>query len=389
MRSRLPMMVLAVSLVAAACSATTSAPEDAVETGAEPNPTSTDNSTDDQEAADNADAATASEPGSLSVDEAYELLFPNFDPADSADIEARFAEEERERQTLITECMAAQGFEYQPVDYGQNFFFGPGNDLDPTSREFVEKYGFGFSTYEEEFAVEEEAAFESEEAAGAFSDPNQEYVDGLSESAREAYYAALYGDQPEFDPSFTEEEMEEAFEENPELFGPQGCEGEAYTETQGGQQAVYVALQDEMQDLFERMQADPRIAAWEQDWAACMADAGYTFTKMEEIYEELERRMNTIYESQDPGAAVTEEEVEAMTPEEREAFFEESQPEPDRALLDEVQAFEVEVALASFDCGGMDQNDLFTEIAGDYQRDFIEENLSTIAGLVDQDGAGG
>ena len=55
--------------------------------------------------------------GELSVEEITDLLFPDFDPADVAAQEAEFEAQERERQQLIVECMAEQGFEYQPVSF--------------------------------------------------------------------------------------------------------------------------------------------------------------------------------------------------------------------------------------------------------------------------------
>ena len=71
-----------------------------------------------------------------------------------------------------------------PLVLGNEVFFsGFDEDLDPTSREWAETYGFGFTT----FAYEEAGAIEEDQ----WVDPNQGYVEGLSDSARDAYYAAL------------------------------------------------------------------------------------------------------------------------------------------------------------------------------------------------------
>ena len=51
----------------------------------------------------------------MAVEEVSELLFGTIDPEDQAAMEARFQQEERERQQLIAECMAEQGFEYTGV----------------------------------------------------------------------------------------------------------------------------------------------------------------------------------------------------------------------------------------------------------------------------------
>lgn len=329
---------------------------------------------------ENTPTAVADDSGAATADEIAELLFGFGDIEDAEASQARFEQEERERQELLAECMAAQGFEYVPVDYSQfATFAGPGGDLDPSSREFAETYGFGFSTFDDQAFAE---------PAVDFVDPNQEYVEALSDSARDAYYAALYGQPPEIDESMTEDEINAMLEENPELFQPQGCEGEAFQSTSDGLESVYTALSDQFEDLYQRVQADPRVVAWEADWASCMADAGYAFGSMEEIYDELSRRMEPLWASQDPTAGMTQAELEALSPEEMEELF--SSPSPmDQDLLDEMRTYELAVAVASFDCGGSDQDELFTEVFGEYQDQFIQDNLGTIQDLLAEDGVGG
>jgi hypothetical protein len=61
----------------------------------------------------------------------------------------------------------------------------------------------------------------------------------------------------------------------------------------------------------------------------------------------------------------------------------------DQDLLDEMRTYELAVAVASFDCGGFDQDELFTEVFREYQDQFIQENLGTIQELLAEDGVGG
>ncbi len=325
------------------------------------------------------DSGTVEITSDMSVEEITELLFPAFDETTAEEQQAQWEDEERQRQQIIAECMAEQGFEYIPVDYGDSFFFGGIDEgIDPTSREWAETYGFGFTT----FAFEDEGF---EEQAEEWVDPNQDYVDGLSEGARDAYYEALYGTPPEYDPSMTEEEYDQLFEENPELFAPQGCDGEAWEATNSYAQLddVYFALSDEFDELYERVEADPRIAAFQQEWAECMAGKGHAYSDMEDMYEHLSERSNELWNYDDwvdPLEGMTDEEIQNLfdtaTEDELDELF--AGPEPDPELQAEIQEWEIALALDSFDCGGTSQWEQWDEIYQEYQALFIEENLGAI-----------
>ncbi len=364
---------LALVLVLAACGGASSeeaSPTEVEEPGATEDASVPDETSDTPETTDSADAR-APDVSAMSSDEVSELLFGSFDIEDQAANEARFAEEERVRQEAVAQCMTAQGFEYSPVDYSQFDGFGPGSDLDPSSREYAETYGLGFSTFFEE------QGFGG--PGGVFVDPNQEYVEALSDSARDAYYAALYGEQPEFDPSFSDDDFEAQLEENPELFQPQGCEGEAFSESSsfGNLDRVYRELGDQLEEVFSRAESDPRIVAARADWAVCMADAGYTFSTTDEMYQDLDDRMQGVYSSQTfPGEDLSEDEFNALTDEERDELFSQ-ESSYDEALLAEVNEYEIALALANFDCGGADYQ-AFSDVYAEYQQTFIEENLAAI-----------
>src|SRR5918996_1462768 len=71
-----------------------------------------------------------------------------------------------------------------------------------------------------------------------------------------------------------------------------GCEGEASEEIWGDQsqtEDLWQELEPEMTAMYERVQADPRIVALDEEWSACMADAGYEYESQDQMYE-------TIYE---------------------------------------------------------------------------------------------
>lgn len=286
---------------------------------------------------------------------------------DAEEQEAEFLEQERQAQEKIRQCMAEQGWEYQPVDQSQFAYFGPGEDL--SIEEQALQYGYGFSTY-----FDEEEFFTGPD----FEDPNQEYVESLNDAERDAYYRDLYGESPEIDPSLSEEEIEEIFRD----FEPTGCQNTAYEEiySQGEEQIFYETFGDQLEEMYQRIESDPRIVAEREAWSACMAEAGYPFSSQDEIYEELDRRMQPVYESQVfPGQDLSPEEIEAMSDEEREALFNQ-RPEFDEELLAEVQEYELALAAADISCPGTSfrPSDTYFEVLGEYEQAFIDENADQI-----------
>lgn len=295
-----------------------------------------------------------------------------YDNLDSEDQQAEFVQREREAQDTIRQCMAAEGFEYQPIVESELVFFSEGDDLSPEER--AVQYGYGFSTYfgEEQDFVEEEA----------YQDPNQDYIDSLGEAERDAYFRALYGDQPEFDETLSEEELEQSFEN----FVPTGCQSEAYEDLYGGGEfeTFYQTFGDQLDGMYERIQADPRIVAEREEWVACMADAGYAFGSQEEIYEDLQSRMDPIWNSQSfPGEDLTEEQFAAMSEDELEALYSQ-RPQFDEELLAEVREYELELAAVDISCPGTSflPSQAFFEVQAEYEQAFIDENADQIRELI-------
>ena len=56
--------------------------------------------------------------------------------------QARFDKENKQREELIAECMAEEGFEYIPVVQNGGMVFS-GDEWDPEDREWVAQYGYG------------------------------------------------------------------------------------------------------------------------------------------------------------------------------------------------------------------------------------------------------
>jgi hypothetical protein len=258
----------------------------------------------------------------------------------------RFAEQERRVQELIVACMAEEGFEYRPVEYPD-----PVDDPAFTAREelsaeeYAARYGYGISTFDPQVAQEEE-----------FVDPNAELVEAMDEAEREAYDRALYGEMPEV--AEGEEYVEYGF--------GSGCQGRASEEVYGGgDAAVQEELGPKYEQLYERIEADPRIAEANAAWSECMAEAGHDFATPQDaqnsIYEQMDALYQETYEQQ------------PVPSEGEEAEFVE--PEIDEARLAEVREAEIALAVADQRCAAEHlPEELRQEVSAEYEQAFIEEN---------------
>ncbi len=309
-----------------------------------------------------------------------------FGDGDQEAAQAAFAEQERERQQVIAECMQREGFEYIPMDTSDFLIFEEADGLEYGSTEWAAKYGFGITT--QRFSQEEvgpdlvgydDSGFRDQME----NDPNSAIVEAMSESEREAYYEALYGGEdsfPTFDDSLSDEEIEAQLEDFD--FQPSGCEGEAYSEDDSNR--FYQDFSDELEEMWERMEADPRIAEAEQKVADCVGEKGFDYTNMEDLYERWEPEMSAIEEDIGyPGGDLTEEDFAQMSEEELDAIFNQPRTIPDdvKARLGELQQEEIAMAVAVDECGGGFENqaDLFNEVRVEYEQQFVDDNADRLA----------
>lgn len=338
-------------------------------------------------------AACGSEDGTSAADEFESPLSEYtgndiFATGNEDEIQQQFIEQERVRQETIATCMQNLGFEYVAVDPENVIFFDEG-DEEWGSEAWSEKYGFGITT--QAFSQDQvgpnlvgydDSGFQDQED----NDPNFAITEAMSDSERDAYYEALYGSEdsfPQIDETLTEEEINEQLEDFD--FQPSGCEGEAYAEDSAN--AFYDEFGDDLSDMYERLESDPRIAEAEQKIATCVGEKGLEYTNMEGLYERFEAQLQDLgaYGGDPFGESMemTEEEFEAMTDAEREEFFNQGPPplsDSDKQLLGELQAEEIELALAVNECGGgfEDQQELFREVVVEYEQEFVDANIDRL-----------
>jgi hypothetical protein len=207
----------------------------------------------------------------------------------------------------------------------------------------------------------------------------------LSESEQEAYYAALYGDPDDF-PVFDETQSEEEIEAQMEDFAyePSGCQGEAYAESEDPSNRFYQDFGDELEELYERIQNDPRVVEAEQAVAECVADRGLEYTDEEGVYQQFEDELMEIDSMVDfPGQDLSEEELASMSDEELNALYSQPRELPQEALdkLADLQEREIALAVAVNECGGGFRNaeELYREVSAEHEQEFLDEHADELS----------
>lgn len=240
-------------------------------------------------------------------------------------------EQQRAQEELMAECMAEQGFEYKPnVQTGGMISSGDDIEWEPEKKDWVEKYGYGIvnSPFTESMG---DGSTEEE-----YVDPNQEYVESLSESEQTAYYETAYGVPPEEDELGDDASYEYNWEDA-------GCQGWAQHEQQGEdpwQSDEFADLRTKMQELWNSTQEAPEYKELNAAWASCMDEGGEPgFSAQADAQQSISDEQNALYEAASGGEAteVDPESLEAVDP----------MTSPEMKALGER---EIELALVDLDC---------------------------------------
>lgn len=337
----------ALLMTAAACGSTSGEADDAPAGTAEETSTTT------------AAPESGEEPASLNS-------FFGFDPNDPDASREQFRRWERRQQELIAACMANQGFEYVPVVTTSSV---TGFGLD--EEQFAREQGFGISTrfdlLDENYPPQP-------------PDPNDAITAAMSESESDAYYAALYGE---------ETELEAGAEESAATFWGGGCQGEAAQEVFGQADAIFSELEPLLNDLQERVDADPRLAGADQGWTACMSDRGFQYEDADDVWntalDDLQKRYEAIAGSSDPFAGWSDERIQEFlansSPQELDDFYEQfdrqARQNVDEEALAALQQEEIALAVANYECGE-ERRQLVQEVQSEYEKEFIRQNQDAL-----------
>ncbi|UZN02075.1 hypothetical protein [Cellulomonas sp. S1-8] len=233
-------------------------------------------------------------------------------------------EQQRRVEEIVATCMAEEGFEYTPAEP----MTGAVNSDDMPewdSKEYAVQYGYGATTSDELYGGGED-----------YVDPNADYIASMSEGEQTAFYEALYGISPEVDPEADPEaEVEYNWEEA-------GCQGrashEVYEQDQIWEDPAVQDLMDEMNTEYENLADDPALREAQEEWAACIAEAGFDFATPDEAQQSIYDEVNVLWE--------------AVAPTDPEAEVDPEAPmaEPDPAAMAELKEKELALAAADYEC---------------------------------------
>ena len=305
--------------------------------------------------------------------------FFGFDPNDPDTAAANSARLNMRQQELVAACMTNQGFEYVsavPPIGGQDFVFD--------EEEYAREQGFGISTSTGwltgdggSFTVASGSAIEQ------WVNPNDAIVEALSESEQEAYTNTLYGEisELEFGSDLSDSESTD------EWGG--GCMGEASREVYGGADEAFQELESLFNELQQRVDSDPRVVEASGGWTACMADRGYDFQTVDELWErgldDLSARYNELVDISDPFAGWTDEEIEIFFETSSEEaisdFYAQNQSEArqdvDLEALAALQQEERDLAVANYECSEK-QREVTQEVTQEFESQFIADNRDAL-----------
>lgn len=206
-------------------------------------------------------------------------------------------EREAKVQEEVRKCMAAEGFDYVPMDSSRMNIrmVGPGTEDDA---EFRRTKGYGITTMFGEGAA---TAALGDDAGN--DDPNRKIREALSDEDKEAYDKALFGRTATVDGEGGTFSVQVGAggvvtSDGEGEFGPSeaGCFGQAQ-EAVGNDDERLERVGPKLQELQERIASDPRMVKANADWAECMAGAGYDFESPDKIPQYLFGKMSDVQEA--------------------------------------------------------------------------------------------
>lgn len=282
-------------------------------------------------------------------------------PDNDGELEEHFASEAAVEEAAA-ECMRLQGWPYQPWSTGElvadHFLSAPPRG----SQDYAAERGYGIL-----------AAFPTNILThpAAKPDPNQVYVDGLSPEEKHAFYQTLLG----IDGS----DGERRASVDPELYARGGCRGEA-REAVGddGQSRLLSDLYLPFQQLEAQVNADPRLLAYDELWAECMAEAGFRFESSPQAQATFRDRYQALWASVAfPAAVYSSDGLQALSESDRAELY--ALPpvydEDDwaRGLDDEVA-----VAVQDAKCQSTSPRwDVFVDVLREFEDQFVADHQGT------------
>ncbi len=202
---------------------------------------------------------------------------------------------------LIAQCMRAQGFEYLAADYDtvRRGMSADKNLPGVSETEFVEKYGFGVSTFYTGRPPQLETGYSP--AKVGLGERNVAVYKGLSAADQVAYSRALFGPNP--DATFATSLEHENFAR------VGGCTRKGVEQVFKPEQlaASYYNPKD------EQINKDPRMKAALRKYADGMRKQGFDYSHPDQVEADVRKRLDVLTQ----GQSIT---ADKLSPEQRKAL---------------------------------------------------------------------
>ena len=224
-------------------------------------------------------------------------------------------------ESSIADCMTEAGFEYIPIDaetFREAMDLVGGSPPGFTDEEFVAQYGYGVTT------MPPQSDFR-------FGDENQQIFDNLSPEDQVAYTRTLVGDH--------ETATFVLMLEQEDFLQAGGC-----TETAIQEVFTEEQLSPSFFNPFDALvEQDPRMIEAQENWSACMKEAGFEYATQGDPEDEFVERLQTLTGGVDP-ATLTGSDKDALT---------------------ELQGEERAIAAVDFECAAEHVDDVEAQVERD------------------------
>ncbi len=261
---------------------------------------------------------------------------------------------QRALEDQVAACMRERGWQYTPntAMFEQGEIAG-----DPTSDPaFVEQYGYGISTQPPPDAF-------GATVIDADKDPNSAYLQGLSAEDQQRYFDDLWGGQI----SANGGDATGAVAVSAEI-DPNSCQSKASAAIAEDHPEMSDAFSKRFGELAEAMEQDPKMAAATEKWSDCMAKADFTYAGVDEVYEDLQRRVSELYPSE--GAPIGPDQNAA-------SGAAATLPAADQERLDKLQRDERAIAKADRAC----RIDTIDKVRPQLEQELVEKLRSEFPGI--------
>ncbi len=390
--------------------------------------------------ADTAANVNPSESGAPTSTSYFSPLDEYMNPTAGPELDqAAYQARDRQVQELVATCMKDQGFDYIPQD-NSSTSYAPPYEEGLAERDIIAKYGYWVTTQLDMQPGPSEMPV----------DPNQAAYEAMSDGERMAYDQALWGTgamtmaiassaagsaaQPQAsttasssaatstdavtgavtdtatgtaieagatDPAVSPEAGSPVSIDQPQVNSEsyvtpttpeeKGCYGVAQEKIYGDQMNDGSINYEDFQDLFDAqnelfmsIEKDPRLDAAVTAWSVCLEGKGYPgFTEMQAPMIDVNKQWAELNNQE---FTVTPDGGWSTGP--KPGTENDPPVEPDAAKVAELRKYEIDLALADYDCKG-DYQKLYDEVRISLQEQFVQDHLPELERFRDAVNSGG